>query len=170
MTSMTLPGVTLRPADSDDVAAVAAVWHTGWRDGHLGNVPASLEQHRRLDDFRRRVPARIAGTQVAVLGPRVIGFVMVDYDEIEQLFVAAEARGRGVADALLRQGEEMVSAGGLGRAWLAVASGNTRARRFYERMDWQDAGPIEYSAETATGSITVPCRRYERQLGFPSRG
>jgi ribosomal protein S18 acetylase RimI-like enzyme len=158
------PSVTLRAAGPADIAAVAAVWHAGWPDGHLGNVPAQLQQYRGLDDFRKRVPGRIADTTVASLGTRVIGFVIAHDDEIEQLYVAAEARGRGVADALLRQGERLVSAGGFRNAWLAVAPGNARARRFYERMGWHDTGPIEYAAHTETGPIMVPCRRYERQV------
>ena len=38
--------VTLRPAQSDDVEDIATVWHAGWADGHRGNVPIELEQHR----------------------------------------------------------------------------------------------------------------------------
>ena len=51
------------------------------------------------------------------------------------------------------------------RAWLAVAAGNARARRFYERSGWRDAGAFDYAAEIAGGTIAVPCRRYERRLG-----
>jgi ribosomal protein S18 acetylase RimI-like enzyme len=158
---MTMTEFTLRPARPDDIAAIAAVWHAGWPDGHLGHVPEELAQHRGLDDFRRRVPVRLAGTVVATMDDRVIGFMTAHDDEIEQLYVAAEARGRGVADALLRRGEELVLANGFGRAWLAVATGNARARAFYERLGWTDAGPIEYAAQTAIGSIAVSCHRYE---------
>jgi hypothetical protein len=31
--------VTLRPATADDVESIAPIWHRGWQDGHLGNVP-----------------------------------------------------------------------------------------------------------------------------------
>jgi ribosomal protein S18 acetylase RimI-like enzyme len=158
---MTTTEFTLRAAGPDDIDAIAAVWHAGWPDGHLGHVPEQLAQHRQLDDFRRRVPDRLAGTVVATIDDRVVGFVMAHDDEVEQVYVAAEARGRGVADALLRRGQELVSTNGFGRAWLAVATGNARARAFYERMGWTDAGPIEYAAQTATGSIAVPCHRYE---------
>jgi ribosomal protein S18 acetylase RimI-like enzyme len=50
------------------------------------------------------------------------------------------------------------------RAWLAVVAGNVRARRFYERQGWQDAGPFDYFAEVGGGTFTVPCHRYEKQL------
>jgi hypothetical protein len=53
-----------------------------------------------------------------------------------------------------------VRANGFGRAWLAVATGNARARRFYERQGWVDEGPFDYPADSADGPIPVPCHRY----------
>ena len=48
--------------------------------------------------------------------------------------------------------------------WLAVVAGNGRARRYYERQGWSDAGPLDYQAETATGPVPVPVRRYVKRL------
>lgn len=55
------------------------------------------------------------------------------------------------------------AASGTGR--LAVVAGNARARAFYERQGWSDRGPFECTAETASGPVTVPVRRYERVVG-----
>ena len=96
------PGPTLRPATSADVEAIASVWHRGWQDGHLGHVPDALLPHREIVHFRERVPPRIPTTTVATLGSAVVGFVTVHEDEAEQVYVAATARGGGVANALLR--------------------------------------------------------------------
>lgn len=152
---------TLRAATEDDVEAIATLWHAGWLDGHLGHVPESLPRHRQLDDFRRRVPPRIPGTTVAVIDSAVVGFVTVHDDEVEQIYVAEKARGTGVADALLRYAEQVIAAR-YGVAWLAVVDGNARARRFYERNGWRDAGGFDYAAEIAGGTIPVPSRRYEK--------
>ena len=157
---MTLPAA-LRPATEQDVEAIADVWHQGWVDGHVGHVPAALNPHRTLEHFRRRVPPRIPSTTVAVAGTQVVGFVNVHDDEVEQLFVAREARGTGVAAALLRHAEAAI-ARRADVAWLAVANGNARARRFYERQGWADVAAIDYQAEIEGGTIPVPCRRYER--------
>ena len=92
------PGVTLRPAVADDVDAIAEVWHQGWRDGHLGHVPDALLPHRGLVHFRERVPSRLPTTTVATIGSTVVGFVTVHEDEAEQVYVAASARGGGVAN------------------------------------------------------------------------
>jgi len=163
MEGATTPPLTLRPATADDAEAIAEVWHRAWNDGHAGRVPEALLPHRTLDHFRRRVAERIPSTTVAVLHARVVGFVTVRDDELNQLFVAAAARGTGVAAALLRHAEGVIGLRA-GVAWLAVADGNARARRFYEREGWRDVAAIDYRADIEGGSIPVPCRRYERVL------
>ena len=100
---------------------------------------------------------------MAVTDGRVVGFVTVHDDEVEQVYVDASARGSGAAATLLDRGEEIVGATH-DRAWLAVVAGNVRARRFYERRGWVDAGPFDYSAETDEGTFTVPALRYEKTL------
>lgn len=157
------PRPVLRAAAADDVESIARLWHAGWQDGHLGHVPAELTKHRSLADFRRRVPARIDQTTVAVVDGRVVGFVTVHEDEVEQIYVATPARGGGVAGELLQHGERVVAASH-DTAWLAVASGNARARRFYERSGWHDTGAVDYQAEIDGGTFTVPCRRYEKRV------
>jgi GNAT superfamily N-acetyltransferase len=162
MTTPHADPVALRPATSADAEAIADVWHEGWRDGHLGHVPKALEPHRSLEHFRERVPPRIPHTTVATLDGVVAGFVTVHGDEVEQLFVARRARGTGLADALLRHAERVI-AQRHEVAWLAVVAGNARARRFYERNGWSDAGGFDYQAEIVGGHLPVPSRRYEKR-------
>ena len=157
------PSWTLRGATPSDLDAVAQVWHAGWRDGHLGHVPSALLPHRTLQHFRERVPPRLQATTVATIGSAVVGFVVVQDDEIEQVYVAEGRRGSGVAEALLARAERIV-AERHHRAWLAVVAGNARARRFYQRNGWRDTGAIDYPAETAGGPLAVPCRRYEKRV------
>jgi GNAT superfamily N-acetyltransferase len=153
----------LRPALPEDVLAVAQVWHDAWSDGHFGHVPDALLPYRRLVDFERRVPQRIADTTVAVVEGQIVGFVTVHEEELEQLFVARAERGRGVADRLLQHGEQLIAARHVG-AWLAVVEGNARARRFYERHGWHDTGPFDHRAEISGGTLAVPSRRYVKSL------
>jgi ribosomal protein S18 acetylase RimI-like enzyme len=156
-------GVTLRPAVAGDVDVIADIWHRGWRDGHVGHVPDALLPHRQFSDFLRRVPPRIPDTTVATIDGRVVGFVALKGDEVEHFYVALDARGTGVADALMRHAEQVI-AGRAEFAWLSVVEGNTRARRFYEKAGWRDTGPFEYHAEIEGGTLPVPCHRYEKRV------
>jgi GNAT superfamily N-acetyltransferase len=163
MTTSTAAAV-LRSATPADAGAISAIWHAGWRDGHLGHVPTALLRHRNPADFAALVPPRVDATTVAITGSGVVGFVTVRHDEIEQLYVDAVARGTGVADLLLAHGEDAVRSS-FDRAWLAVVAGNSRARRFYERNGWSDAGAFDNPAPTPAGDpIPVPTLRYEKQL------
>jgi GNAT superfamily N-acetyltransferase len=158
------PGVTLRQATAKDAPRIAEIWHLGWRDGHLGFVPQELVAARHQDSFGTRAAQRIDDTTVAVIDGDIAGFVMVVGDEVEQVYVATRHRGTGVADTLLTEAERQVARAGHSTAWLAVVAGNTRARRFYERRGWADAGPFTYAAAGQDGPISVPARRYVKHL------
>jgi GNAT superfamily N-acetyltransferase len=155
--------ITLRPANQADVEAIAQVWYAAWGDGHTGNVPAALHPYRTLDHFRARVPSRISSTTVATIAGTIVGFVTIHDDELEQIFVAKEARGTGAAVQLIDHAEQQI-AQHYKTAWLAVVEGNDRALSFYQRQGWHDAGPIDYQAEVEGGQLTVPTRRYEKHL------
>jgi GNAT superfamily N-acetyltransferase len=156
--------VSLRPAESADTDAVAALWYAGFCDGHLGHVPDELVAIRTEASFWPRTVKNLANATVAVVGDEVAGFVMVVGDEVEQVYVSRDHRGSGVAGVLLAEAERQVKANGHAEAWLAVATGNARARRFYERSGWTDSGAFDYPAETEAGPIPVPCHRYTKQV------
>lgn len=159
------PGPVLRPATPDDVTALARIWSEGWRDGHLGHVSEELVRARTDASFRQRAADRVPHTTVAEADGEVVGFLVVEDDEAEQVYVDRAHRGSGVAALLLTEAERQIVAAGHARAWLAVNAGNARARRFYERSGWVDEGGFDYQAEGPDGPIPVPCRRYVRDLG-----
>ena len=161
---MTEPTLRIRSARPEDAPAVAAIWHAGWPDGHLGHVPEELVAVRTEESFHQRAAERVADTVVAEVSGTVAGFTMVVDDEVEQVYVGASRRGSGVADALLADAEARIRAAGHARAWLAVVAGNERARRFYERRGWIDDGPLVYPADGPIGPIDVPAHRYVKDL------
>ena len=155
--------VRLRPATEVDADALAGVWHAAWHDAHDEHVPANLVADRPLGYFVRSVPRVVARTTVAEDATGIIGFVTVTDDELDLLFVAARARGTGVAAALLGRGETHIAAR-FEQAWLEVVAGNARARRFYARMGWVEEGAREWVTQTSAGPATVVYCRYEKRL------
>ena len=154
----------MRPAANADVPVVASIWFRGWRDGHVGHVSDELVSARTEASFRLRAARRVADTTVATVDGAVAGFIMVGEDEVEQVYVARAHRGTGVAAALPAGAEEIIASNGHESAWLAVVSGNARARRFYERHGWIDTGLIDYLAATEEGSVSIPAHRYNKRV------
>ncbi|MFC0627920.1 GNAT family N-acetyltransferase [Kribbella deserti] len=154
----------IRGAVSGDAPVVARVWYDGWRDGHLGHIPEALVAVRTRESFDVRAAERVGDTTVYEVDGQVAGFVMVVNDEVEQVYLAADHRGSGLAAILLAEAERQVKANGYDTAWLAVVEGNARARRFYERQGWISDGPFDYQASSAEGPIAVPCLRYLKRV------
>jgi GNAT superfamily N-acetyltransferase len=149
----------IRPAAPSDAADLARVWHDAWHDGHDGHVPAGLVAARTQQTFDDRVGALLPRALVAEVDGRVVGFVTTEGSEVDLLFVGRSARGGGVATALLSAAE----AGIPGTPWLSVVTGNARARRFYERQGYADAGELPEEVVVDGTAYDVPGRRYVKQ-------
>jgi putative acetyltransferase len=158
----------VRKATSNDIDAVALIWRIGWSDGHAGHVPPELVLHRNPEQFVSRAWERLESMWVAESHGQTRGFVVVKDDEVEQIYVDRTARGTGMAAMLLHKAEAEIRNAGHRRAWLAVVAGNERARSFYSRSGWRDAGPISYLAQTEAGPLAVPSHRYEIDLTDPA--
>ena len=152
--------VAIRLADPGDVSGIARIWQQGWADAHLGHVPEALIAARTPESFRERARTRLGDTIVATRAGRVAGFAMTRDDEVDQVYVSDAARGTGLGGRLLDAAERAVIDAGHERAWLAVATGNTAARRFYERRGWIDAGSYVHAAPVPGGSVGVDCHRF----------
>lgn len=150
----------------DRTEEAATLWRAAWLDGHAGKVPAALMAARQLDHFTRYLGEHRADATVAVGDDgRLLGLVIADprTGEVVQLAVSARSRGAGVADLLLDCAEVR-----LARehrfGWLAVVPDNARARTFYARRGWRDAGAMTYPAPADASTVPVPVRRYVKDL------
>ncbi|MGW4328837.1 GNAT family N-acetyltransferase [Nocardia sp. NPDC004573] len=128
------------------------------------NVLDTLLAVRPRGSFDVRAAERVGDTVVATVDGVVVGFVMVDRDEVDQVYVAAAHRGTGSAALLLAAAEERARAEGHARAWFAVVAGNTRARRFYANRGRVDEGAFVHAAPGPTGPVAVPAHRYTELL------
>ena len=106
----------VRRAEAEDVDHLARVWHGGWHDAHARIVPAELTRIRTLESFRPRLLHALADTRVVGPARAPVGFCIVKGSELYQLFVSAEARGSGVAAALMTDAEARLAAAGVATA------------------------------------------------------
>ena len=103
---------TLRPAREEDVPDVARIWSEGWREAHLGSVPERLVAARTSGSFRDRASDLLPVTTVADVAGEVAGFIMVEQDEVQQLYVDPRYRGAVTASAPLAAPGRAQQAGG----------------------------------------------------------
>lgn len=154
----------VRVAEPAEVDRLADIWYEGWRDAHAHILPPELARYRTRESFRDRLARDL--TTVRVAGPpgAPLGFCMTRGDELYQLYVAAPARGGGVAASLLADAEARLAAAGIGTAWLACAIGNARAARFYEKHGWRRAATVVTPVETSDGPYPLEVWRYEKRV------
>ena len=153
-----------RPAQPDDLEPLTRIWHDGWAEAHAEFVPATLLARRTLDSFRVRLSD--FGNAIRTAGPvgAPLGLCVARNDELDQLYVAPNARGSGLAASLLADGEARLSAQGTKRAFLLCLIENTRAAGFYERFGWENLGPRADVVETLDEPFPLEVLRFEKTL------
>ncbi len=169
--------VEIREPGPHDAAALGRVHVAAWQTAYEGIFPddrlaaMSVEERRQrwarvLEQAPRPGLTRLVAT-LDDTGPAV-GFVIAGPDrdggtlgEVHALNVDPDVWGRGVGRALLRAATDHLLGEGYEEAVLWVATGNVRARRFYERAGWRD-DQVEREEEVL--GITAHERRYRRQL------
>lgn len=154
----------IRPAEASEIGALAQLWHAGWQDAHAAVIPAELARLRTLQSFAERLQGMLP--DVCVIGDpgAPLGFCAIKHDELDQLFVAREGRGTGMAAALVADAEQRLAVHGVTTAWLACAIGNHRAARFYEKCGWALVGTVVNRLETIEGPFDLEIWRYEKTL------
>lgn len=155
----------VRSADPSEVNRLARIWYDGWQDAHANILPEELRRVRTLEAFEQRLHENLANTRVVgpIGAPR--GLCMMKGDEFNQLYVAAEARGTGVAQALIADAEQRLAATGAPLIWLACAIGNHRAARFYEKSGWRNIGVRTVHHDMPDGSqLALEIWRFEKAL------
>jgi ribosomal protein S18 acetylase RimI-like enzyme len=156
--------VNIRDAEASEVGRLARIWYDAWQDAHAAILPAELARLRTLQSFEDRL--REILPQVRTSGPvgAPVAFCIVKDDQLYQLYVTAEARGTGIAVALVADAEERLAQSGVDKAWLSCAIGNERAARFYEKCGWQRKGVVTDILETTNGKFPLDVWRYEKSL------
>lgn len=155
----------VRDVEAAEIGQLAKLWYEGWQDAHAQILPPELARHRTLSSFEDRLRAAFGQVRIIGLLNEPVGFCVTQGDELYQLYVSPQARGSGVATALIADAEARLSQQGIKAAWLACAIGNERAAKFYEKCGWYRAGTMTYDLETPNGIFPLEVWRYEKQLG-----
>ncbi len=135
-----------------------------WQDAHAAILPAALQRLRTLESLKERLLRGLS--QVYAAGPvnMPFGFYVLKHDELDQLFVSAQARGRGLAATLIADAEARLAASGVHTAWPSCAIGNDRAARFYEKSGWHNVGRQVITLDTTSGPFELEVWRFEKRL------
>lgn len=154
----------VRPAEPVELDALAALWRDGWQAAHAAILPAALAMHRTPERFRHRLDRAIDDLRVAGPVGSPVGFCIVHRDELYQLSVSDDVRGRGIAAVLLADAETRMRLAGVEIAWLACAIGNARALAFYEKHGWRRVGRMMSRVTTPDGVFPLEVWRHEKHL------
>ena len=154
----------VRTAQPDDIAPLVKIWYDGWQDAHAAILPEELARTRTPQSLGERMVELLSDVRVVGDVGCPLGFSMTKDDELNQLYVSAEARGTGVAKDLIAEVEERLAAEGVQTAWLACAIGNNRAARFYEKSGWRLVGNVINELPLPSGPFSLEVWRYEKDL------
>jgi GNAT superfamily N-acetyltransferase len=147
---------------------LARIWFDGWQDAHARIVPVELARLRTLQSFEDRLRAALAGVRVVGVAGELVGFYLLKGSELYQFYVAAHARGSGIAAVLMADAEALLRERGVDTACLACAIGNDRAARFYEKCGWSRTGTVTEALEVAGGTFALDVWRCEKSLAVPA--
>ena len=154
----------VREPQISEIWQLAKIWYDGWQDAHARILSVELAHLRTLESFEERLRVALASVRVAGPADVPLGFCMLKRAELYQLYVSSQARGSGVAAALIVDAEARIRDSGVATAWLTCAIGNDRAARFYEKCGWHRAGTVIEHLEVPNGTFPLEVWRYEKYL------
>jgi putative acetyltransferase len=128
--------VILRPMQAQDLSETLDMWVAAWQAAY----PQIDFAARRGWSADRIAELERTGSRsvVALLGGRIVGALVVNPDTgyLDQLVVATDCQGGGIAALLLAEARRIAPAG----LDLHVNQDNARAIRFYEKHDFKTTG------------------------------
>jgi len=116
----------IRPACSDDAEAIADV-HLNSRRYAMPSLPVLHSREETIAYFVRHVLV-YEEVLVAEINELVVGFIALEGDHVDHLYIAPSYQGRGIGDKLLTMAKELHPRG----LTLWTFQRNMQATRFYE--------------------------------------
>jgi putative acetyltransferase len=155
------PRLSIEPVPAATAEAIELIAEL---DRALGALYAEEQRHglsldRLFQDHIRFFLARWDGRAVGCGGVALFA----DFAEVKRMYTRAQARGRGVATALLRRLEAEARAAGAPVLRLETGVHQREAIAFYERMGFRRRGPFGPYAEMPPNAIATSLF-YEKPL------
>ncbi|MEM7439356.1 MAG: GNAT family N-acetyltransferase [Pseudomonadota bacterium] len=147
----------LRNAVEADISALAALWHSGWREAHMAHVPENLVAMRTAESFLIRTRRHLQSIRTAGTEGAPLGMCIVKDHIIEHIYVAPSARGSGLANDLIEDGLRKIAEADFTTAELAVIPENARAIAFYKKTGWREGSIKNVSLETLAEPFDLAC-------------
>ncbi len=172
---MNEPAMQIKASTAADAAAIQAVARAAWDATYRDLIPAEAraEYLRRAYDpgWLAQLHARdnVRGF-IVWRGAQAVGFAMLSLGSPEEdppgavlrsLYLLPEAQKLGYGRKLLEAAREAARASGAPFLWVAVHSGLSAARRWYEQQGFIYDGP----ADTQIGGANVNQAVYRMPLG-----
>lgn len=155
--------LSYRTADAADAAALAELGASTFTHtfGHLYQ-PDDLElflQNHSPENWDKELNDPAFEVRVAENDGKLVGYLKLgpphlpfeprgEATELRQLYVVEEMKGQGVADELMRWAIERARDRRADYLYLSVFIENHRARRFYERYDFEPEGTYAFMVGT----------------------
>jgi ribosomal protein S18 acetylase RimI-like enzyme len=154
--------VTIRPAVGADIDAVADIFQRA-RASAMPWLPIVHTHEEDLAFFGTLVEA--GEVTIAVDGGSALGFIAVEDDWVNHLYVDPDFHGRGVGTALLSRAQQA------DRLQLWAFAENHGARDFYRRrgfteVEWTDG----FRNEERTPDVRMEWHASAKDLGYPHFG
>lgn len=151
--------ISIRAAIDTDYSALLEIWRRSVEATHEFLTPADVDVIEQ--DVATYLP-QMSDLRVAEEGGQLIGFIAIENDTVEMLFVEALAQGRGIGSALLASvvtGRESIR--------VAVNEQNPSGRNFYAVKGFTEIGRSETDGEGRAFPLLhlhlAPAQAYQTQ-------
>ena len=134
--------MTIRLAKADEANEIANIYIASFKSALTSVQLAHTDDEIR--DWFEKVFVPKGGTWVGDDAAKLVGFMSLDGDMLEELYLAPDALGVGVGSALMEKAKQL-SPAGLKTYTFQV---NTLARKFYEKHDFTVVGLVESESTT----------------------
>ncbi len=152
----------LRYATKSDLPRIAEIYWAVWHETHGPLMPQGECDRRTPEFFLKKISSFAPCALVAERDGVIVAFSAWQGVLVGQLFVEPKWRGSGIAQELMDATETELVKSGVSEGELHCVVGNTRARRFYERLGWESEG--EFLEETAGSEDGVSFWRMTKTL------